>query len=233
MSFTHSNARLGLWLLGPCFKTGDVTTFHQRHEKKKSSSKKILNSVINRHKLCCLYRQQNKIDWEYFEFNKEFFLFFYDSSVRWKPVSEADYKLSPKFPEGKNGKKPFRNSFPVEPLTHADQFKRNEVQPPFWEKKRKKEKKEFSIFPLFLLPKKKKLDSSFEFFHCFTKKHSTVYFLLLQKRHHRSLSTVSSTFHSLFKVLLIFRSRYLFAIGLRAIFSFRRNLPPILGYDPK
>ena len=34
-------------------------------------------------------------------------------------------------------------------------------------------------------------------------------------------------FHSLFKVLFIFPSRYLFAIGLPSIFSFRWNLPPI------
>ena len=33
-------------------------------------------------------------------------------------------------------------------------------------------------------------------------------------------------FHSLFKVLFIFPSRYLFAIGLPSIFSFRWNLPP-------
>jgi hypothetical protein len=33
-------------------------------------------------------------------------------------------------------------------------------------------------------------------------------------------------FHSLFKVLFIFPSRYLFAIGLLPIFSFRWNLPP-------
>ena len=33
-------------------------------------------------------------------------------------------------------------------------------------------------------------------------------------------------FNSLFKVLCIFRSRYLFAIGLAPVFSFRRNLPP-------
>ena len=33
-------------------------------------------------------------------------------------------------------------------------------------------------------------------------------------------------FNSLFKVLCIFPSRYLFAIGLSPIFSFRRNLPP-------
>ena len=33
-------------------------------------------------------------------------------------------------------------------------------------------------------------------------------------------------FHSLSKVLFIFRSHYLFAIGLGAIFSLRRNTPP-------
>jgi hypothetical protein len=33
-------------------------------------------------------------------------------------------------------------------------------------------------------------------------------------------------FNSLFRVLFIFPSRYLFAIGLSSIFSFRRNLPP-------
>ena len=44
-----------------------------------------------------------------------------------------------------------------------------------------------------------------------------------------SLLTISSTFHSLFRVLCIFPSRYLFAIGLSPIFSFRWNLPPILG----
>ena len=33
-------------------------------------------------------------------------------------------------------------------------------------------------------------------------------------------------FNSLFKVLCIFPSRYLFAIGLSPVFSFRRNLPP-------
>lgn len=35
-------------------------------------------------------------------------------------------------------------------------------------------------------------------------------------------------FHSLFKVLFIFRSLYLFAIGLGAIFSLRRNTPASL-----
>ena len=40
-------------------------------------------------------------------------------------------------------------------------------------------------------------------------------------------------FNSLFKVLFIFPSRYLFAIGLSPIFSFRWNLPPILDCIPK
>ena len=48
-----------------------------------------------------------------------------------------------------------------------------------------------------------------------------------------SLSTISSTFHSLFKVLFIFPSRYLFAIGLPSVFSLRWDLPPPLGCIPK
>jgi len=44
-----------------------------------------------------------------------------------------------------------------------------------------------------------------------------------------SLLSVSSTFNSLFRVLCIFRSRYLYAIGLMTVFSVRRNLPPTLG----
>lgn len=40
-------------------------------------------------------------------------------------------------------------------------------------------------------------------------------------------------FDSLFKVLFIFPSRYLFAIGLSPIFSLGRNLPPYLGCIPK
>ena len=40
-------------------------------------------------------------------------------------------------------------------------------------------------------------------------------------------------FNSLFKVLFIFPSRYLFAIGLSPIFSFRRYLPPFLVCIPK
>ena len=40
-------------------------------------------------------------------------------------------------------------------------------------------------------------------------------------------------FNPLFKVLFIFRSLYLCAIGLWPIFSFRRNLPPALSSIPK
>src|SRR5262249_5892266 len=40
-------------------------------------------------------------------------------------------------------------------------------------------------------------------------------------------------FDSLFKVLFIFPSRYLFAIGLSPVFSLGRNLPPYLGCIPK
>ena len=40
-------------------------------------------------------------------------------------------------------------------------------------------------------------------------------------------------FNSLFKVLCIFPSRYLFAIGLSPLFSFRWNLPPTLNCTPK
>lgn len=48
-----------------------------------------------------------------------------------------------------------------------------------------------------------------------------------------SLSTISRTFNSLSKVLFIFPSRYLFAIGLSPIFSFRWSLPPTLSSNPK
>ena len=41
-----------------------------------------------------------------------------------------------------------------------------------------------------------------------------------------TLQTISSSFDSLFRVLFIFPSRYLFAIGLSSVFSFRWNLPP-------
>ena len=40
-------------------------------------------------------------------------------------------------------------------------------------------------------------------------------------------------FNSLFKVLCIFPSRYLCAIGIPPIFSFRWNLPPTLSCNPK
>ena len=40
-------------------------------------------------------------------------------------------------------------------------------------------------------------------------------------------------FNSLFKVLCIFPSRYLCAIGLPPVFSFRWNLPPTLSCNPK
>uniref|UniRef100_A0A0R0GH08 Uncharacterized protein n=1 Tax=Glycine max TaxID=3847 RepID=A0A0R0GH08_SOYBN len=48
-----------------------------------------------------------------------------------------------------------------------------------------------------------------------------------------SLPTISSTLDSLFKVLFIFPSRYLFAIGLSPVFSLGRNLPPDWGCIPK
>ena len=40
-------------------------------------------------------------------------------------------------------------------------------------------------------------------------------------------------FNPLFKVLFIFRSLYLCAIGLWPVFSFRRHIPPILSSIPK
>jgi len=60
----------------------------------------------------------------------------------------------------------------------------------------------------------------------------------LSRRHDTGRNRVSpcrfqALFNSLFKVLCIFPSRYLFAIGLAAIFSFRRNLPPISSCNPK
>ena len=48
-----------------------------------------------------------------------------------------------------------------------------------------------------------------------------------------SLLAISSTFNSLFKVLFIFPSRYLFAIGVMSIFSFSGNLPAIQSCNPK
>ena len=48
-----------------------------------------------------------------------------------------------------------------------------------------------------------------------------------------SYFAISGTFNSLFKVLFTFPSRYLFAIGLWPIFSFRWKLPPILRTTSK
>ena len=48
-----------------------------------------------------------------------------------------------------------------------------------------------------------------------------------------SLSAISGTFNSLFKVLFIFPSWYLFTIGLEPIFSCRWNLPPLLRSNPE
>jgi hypothetical protein len=48
-----------------------------------------------------------------------------------------------------------------------------------------------------------------------------------------SSSTISGTLTSLFKVLFIFPSRYLFAIGLSHVFSFGWNLPPSWSCIPK
>ena len=48
-----------------------------------------------------------------------------------------------------------------------------------------------------------------------------------------SLLAISGTFNPLSTVLFIFPSRYLFAIGLEPIFSFRRKLPPILRTTSK
>ena len=47
------------------------------------------------------------------------------------------------------------------------------------------------------------------------------------------LSASSGTFNSLFKVLFIFPSWYLFAIGFEPIFSLRWNLPPTLRSNPE
>jgi len=44
-----------------------------------------------------------------------------------------------------------------------------------------------------------------------------------------SLSTISSSFDSLFRVLCIFPSRYLFAIGFPPVFSLRWSIPPRSG----
>ena len=47
------------------------------------------------------------------------------------------------------------------------------------------------------------------------------------------LNNFKHFFNSLFKVLFIFPSRYLFAIGLPPVFSLRWDLPPALGCIPK
>ena len=53
-------------------------------------------------------------------------------------------------------------------------------------------------------------------------------------RHKRvSSCRFQALFNSLFKVLCIFPSRYLFAIGHEPIFSFRWNLPPNSSCNPK
>ena len=57
------------------------------------------------------------------------------------------------------------------------------------------------------------------------------------REHHHFCSSVPSyqfqaLFNSLFKVLCIFPSRYLFAIGLPPIFSLRWNLPPVWSAIP-
>ena len=55
-----------------------------------------------------------------------------------------------------------------------------------------------------------------------------------EARHIRvSSRRFQALFNSLFKVLCIFPSRYLFAIGLEPIFSFRWNLPPTSSCNPK
>ncbi|KAK7288390.1 hypothetical protein RIF29_01844 [Crotalaria pallida] len=51
--------------------------------------------------------------------------------------------------------------------------------------------------------------------------------------HRRPPSQFQALFDSLFKVLFIFPSRYLFAIGLSPVFSLGRNLPPDWGCIPK
>ena len=48
-----------------------------------------------------------------------------------------------------------------------------------------------------------------------------------------SLLTISGPFDSLFKVLFIFPSQYLFTIGLLPVFSLRWRLPPLLRCTPK
>ena len=47
-----------------------------------------------------------------------------------------------------------------------------------------------------------------------------------------SLDIVSCTFNFSFEILFNFPSQYFFAIGLRVIFRFGRNLPPTLRRNP-
>ena len=58
-------------------------------------------------------------------------------------------------------------------------------------------------------------------------------FSITQKLHSLSSQRFQALFHSLSKVLFIFPSRYLFAIGLLPIFSFRWSIPPDLSCTPK
>ena len=51
--------------------------------------------------------------------------------------------------------------------------------------------------------------------------------------HSVAFQQFQALFNSLFKVLCIFPSQYLFAIGLPPVFSFRWNLPPALSCTPK
>jgi len=48
-----------------------------------------------------------------------------------------------------------------------------------------------------------------------------------------SIPTTSSSLNSLFRVLCIFRSRYLCSIGLPLLFSLGRSIPPSLGCTVK
>ena len=56
---------------------------------------------------------------------------------------------------------------------------------------------------------------------------SKVCFLVLDQI--TSISTTSNSFDSLFRVLFIFPSQYLFAIGFPSLFSLRWSIPPILS----
>ena len=62
-----------------------------------------------------------------------------------------------------------------------------------------------------------------------SKKHSEAELQRLADRSNPSPLPISGSYNSLFKVLCIFPSRYLYAIGLGLIFSVRRYSPPILA----